>query len=179
MYQFIRNNGGWENYKMVLIETLECAGSLEACKRERQHIEDIRPTLNSNMPSRSVSEKYDSLTEERKEEIKTNRQQYVIDSDAKIKARKKRFKEAHKEQFVLKTNCVCGGTYQHQHKARHFKSTKHVTFMEGEFTDSDVASNNDHTSAISSDADTPIIATRVIRILKNNWELDIVYDKNI
>ena len=59
------------------------------------------------MPSRSVSEKYDSLTEERKEEIKTNRQQYVIDNDAKIKARKKRFKEAHKEQFVFKTNCVC------------------------------------------------------------------------
>ena len=49
VYQFIRNNGGWENYKMVLVETRKCSGSLEACKIERQHIEEIRPTLNSNM----------------------------------------------------------------------------------------------------------------------------------
>ena len=38
VYQFIRENGGWENWDMILIDTLKCENRLEALKRERERI---------------------------------------------------------------------------------------------------------------------------------------------
>ena len=35
IYQFIREQGGWSNWSMVLIEQISCANSLDALKRER------------------------------------------------------------------------------------------------------------------------------------------------
>ena len=47
VYQFIRENGGWDNWDMILIKTESCNNELEARARERYYIEQIRPTLNS------------------------------------------------------------------------------------------------------------------------------------
>ena len=33
IYQFIRNNGGWDNWDMILIEQCKCEGSLDARKK--------------------------------------------------------------------------------------------------------------------------------------------------
>ena len=43
------------------------------------------------------------------------------------------FRDDYKRQYFLahrdKTNCDCGGIYTYDHKARHFKSQKHVSFI--------------------------------------------------
>ena len=36
MYTFIRENGGWENWEMILRERKECMDELEALKVERE-----------------------------------------------------------------------------------------------------------------------------------------------
>lgn len=46
VYQFIRENGGWENWAMIEIEKVNCADSLEAKKRERYWIELLNAKLN-------------------------------------------------------------------------------------------------------------------------------------
>ena len=46
MYQFIRDNGGWDNFDMISIETRTCENALEAQMIERQYIEYFKPTLN-------------------------------------------------------------------------------------------------------------------------------------
>ena len=59
LYQFIRAMGGWENWDMVLIDTVSCENKLELHKIERQYIEDTKLTLNCKIPSRSVKEYYE------------------------------------------------------------------------------------------------------------------------
>ncbi len=76
VYQFIRDNGGWDNWDMVMIETCECENSIDACKKERQWIEELKPTLNKNRAYRSADEKKAQCNEAVKKIHKKNREQY-------------------------------------------------------------------------------------------------------
>lgn len=46
VYKFIRENGGWKNWDMVKIEDYPCNSSLDAFKRQRELIEELKSTLN-------------------------------------------------------------------------------------------------------------------------------------
>ena len=50
LYKFIRENGGFDNFEMVLLQTVECKNRLEALKQERQYIEELKATLNQINP---------------------------------------------------------------------------------------------------------------------------------
>ena len=115
VYRFIRDNGNWENWNMILIETRQCANSLEATKIEREFIEQLRATLNQRIPGRTDKE-------------------YREDNRERIKARDKQYYEANKE--AIRANCkqiiicdICNGKYTHNHKARHIKSQKHQSCL--------------------------------------------------
>jgi hypothetical protein len=56
VYQFIRANGGWNNWEMVEIEKYSCNDSNEARTRERYWYELLQATLNNNCPIRSHEE---------------------------------------------------------------------------------------------------------------------------
>ena len=49
-YIFIRENGGWDNWEMILIEKYPCNDNLELRKREREIFEINKSTLNSEIP---------------------------------------------------------------------------------------------------------------------------------
>ena len=57
VYQFIRENGGWENWDMILLETYNCESNIQACKREREWFEILQPSLNKWLPCVSSEEK--------------------------------------------------------------------------------------------------------------------------
>ena len=59
LYRFIADHGGWENWDMVLIETLTCENVLYAKKKEREHIETLHATLNESRPCINQQEKAD------------------------------------------------------------------------------------------------------------------------
>lgn len=63
LYQFIRNNGGWENWDMVLVQEVSCENKLQLHKIERSYIEKNNSTLNCNIPNRGRNEylKYNNL----------------------------------------------------------------------------------------------------------------------
>jgi hypothetical protein len=56
VYQHIRENGGWINWQMILVESYPCASKLEMLARERYHYETLGATLNGNIPGRERSE---------------------------------------------------------------------------------------------------------------------------
>lgn len=56
VYQFIRANGGWNNFQMIELEQYQCADANEAREKERLWYERIMPSLNSNVPYRTRSE---------------------------------------------------------------------------------------------------------------------------
>ena len=56
VYKFIRENGGWDNWNMVLVEKFSCNDKLESLQKERYYIELLKATLNSIVPSRTIKE---------------------------------------------------------------------------------------------------------------------------
>ena len=53
IYKFIRDNGGWDNFDMILLDKIPCSDKLEATKIERKYMEDLNATLNKHIPSRN------------------------------------------------------------------------------------------------------------------------------
>ena len=56
VYVFIRENGGWSNWDLVIIEDFPCNTKHELHARERFHIENIHDTLNQHVPTRTRKE---------------------------------------------------------------------------------------------------------------------------
>src|SRR4051794_377066 len=56
VYQFIRANGTWANWSMVLIEKVVVKSSSELIQHERRHFELLKPTLNKQIPNRTHAE---------------------------------------------------------------------------------------------------------------------------
>jgi hypothetical protein len=83
LYQFIRNNQGWDNFDMILIETVDCVNALEARKQERIYIEEFKPSLNFQIPSRTL-------------------QEWNIDNNDIIKIKKKQYYETNKDIILIK-----------------------------------------------------------------------------
>ena len=50
LYETIRNNGNWENWKMEIIDFFECKNLYEARKKEQEYFTSLNATLNSIEP---------------------------------------------------------------------------------------------------------------------------------
>jgi hypothetical protein len=50
LYEVIRQNGGWENWKMEIINFFECKNHYEARKKEQEYFISLNATLNSIEP---------------------------------------------------------------------------------------------------------------------------------
>ena len=74
MNKFIRENGGWENFDMILIETCKCENGLDAERKERKYVEELKASLNCTIPSRTIKEQDKQYYEQNKKtEQKTDR----------------------------------------------------------------------------------------------------------
>ena len=92
LYQSIRNNGGWDNWEMVLYEKVECVDNLEARKRERECIELLNANLNM----------YKSFTT--KEEVRESRKGYNQEYRETHKIELKEYKKNTTKFIMKKTN---------------------------------------------------------------------------
>ena len=73
VYKFIRNNGGWDNWEVVMVEEYpECRSGEELLKYERDHIEMLGATLNKVVIGRTQKE----YREDNKEEIRVKKREY-------------------------------------------------------------------------------------------------------
>jgi len=87
VYKFIRENGGWNNFKMVLIDYKPCNSKLELLNIERKYIENIDKDLllNKQLPSRTNKEWRNVNPDKRDREYF---RQYEKDNFDKIKKEK-------------------------------------------------------------------------------------------
>lgn len=106
-YQFIRNNGGWDNWSMIEIKKLSCDDLNDACRIERQYIEQLNATLNKKRPITTPTENI----EKRKE---CNRAYY--------KDNKEQINEYRNN--ILNCDC-CSNQYTRRNKSTHLKTIKH------------------------------------------------------
>lgn len=50
-YNFIRENGGWDNWNMNILETFVCENKKDAIKKEQEYMELLKPSLNIKFAS--------------------------------------------------------------------------------------------------------------------------------
>ncbi len=113
-YQYIRDNGGWDNWSMIMIEEYNCKSKLEAEKRERELIEELKATLNMVIPTRTQKE----YKQNNREDILVSHKEYYIDNKEKIK-----------EMYKTKILCECGCYIRQYDINRHIKTQKHLLLI--------------------------------------------------
>jgi len=122
IYQIIRQNGGWSNWSMLLIETFPCKDKHEACKREREIFEELDAKMNMVKPYRTQEEiklyyqdhkedykkyykdhkeDYKKYYQDHKEENKEYYKKYYQDHKEEIKEYYKKYYQDHKEEIKL------------------------------------------------------------------------------
>ena len=136
LYRTIRENGNWDNWEMVLIRTENIVNSLEARKREREYIEELKANLNMVKAYRS-QEEADELGRQFRENHKEEKKEYDKIYRDNNKDRKREndrvYRENNKDylkiQKGLKFECECGGRYTNCHKQEHIRSNKHQEYL--------------------------------------------------
>ena len=58
VYNFIRDNGGFNNWDLILLDNVPCNNKEELHSIERTYIDNLKPTLNTQIPLRTKKEYY-------------------------------------------------------------------------------------------------------------------------
>jgi hypothetical protein len=106
VYQFIRDNGGFQNWEMIELERFEYERTPQLRAKERHHMELLGAVLNCNVPNRNKAEWRRDNPEYHKEHYRKNA-----------------------ELINEKHDCLCGGKYTTQNKTCHEKTIKHNLHM--------------------------------------------------
>jgi hypothetical protein len=69
-YQFIRENGGWMNWSVIVVEELKCESKNQLETRERYWLEQLGATLNTYIPTRTKKESDKEYRENNKDKMK-------------------------------------------------------------------------------------------------------------
>ena len=110
VYNCIRNNGGWDNWVMIMVEQYNCNNGDELRARERYYIDALKPSLNKNIPMRTVDEL----------------NQY-------LKIYREYNREYHKRYVNNMLICDCGNQYSYANHKQHVNSQKHIKYMDNPF----------------------------------------------
>lgn len=101
VYQFIRENGGWNCWDMLKVEDYPCKDVYEARNRERYWFSQLKPSLNMIYPIRSVEEYY----EDNKESIALRKKNHRLENIDKYKEVEKANDQVKKQKIKCD---VCG-----------------------------------------------------------------------
>ena len=143
IYQIIRENGGWSNWSMILVEKFPCKDKPEACKREREIFEELGAKMNMLIPYRTQEEykeyheEYDKqYREDHKEKIeqygkqyyqdhKEEHKEYYQDHKEYYKEYHKQYREENKAEINKKIECdFCKKRLSKRNMKRHIKTCK-------------------------------------------------------
>ena len=126
IYKFIRDNGGFENWTMIMLEQYNCNNKKELQSRERYWIEELKSSLNSEIPTRTKQEYY----EDYKDKILEKQKQYRLENKDKIKQHYINNKDKKLEYKNQKVNCdICNSIVNRNNLARHKKTDKCIKFQ--------------------------------------------------
>jgi len=106
IYKIIRENGGWDNWTMLLVEKFACKDKHEACKREREIFEELDAKMNTFTPyltheeTKQIHKQYNKqYREDHKQQYKQYYQQYREEHQEQLKQYIKQYREEHQEEI--------------------------------------------------------------------------------
>ena len=147
VYQYIRENGGFDNWDIIQLETIQFNDRYELNARERVHLEQLHATLNKQIPTRTKKQYYmdnrekylqksknfrennpELVAQQLKEWCENNKEKVKEDNKIRGKKWRENNKERAKqwrEQIIV---CECGKPSQLGQISRHKKSKQHQFF---------------------------------------------------
>lgn len=143
------NNIGWDKIHIVLIENFPCCSIYELKSRERYWIEQLKPTLNSVIPTRTHKESYSHRLQYNKEQVLAQRRK-----DRRL------YRERHREKYralarenakirTAKIICKCGSVVSRGQMNAHCKTKLHRKRLQVAETSTEVAQLRQQISALS------------------------------
>ena len=179
VYEYIRNNGGWDNWEMIVLETVEYNEQHELRARERHWLETLKATLNCKVPNRSVEEWREDNKEEikrkkhdyheaHKEEIHQKKHDYHIANADHIRAKVQAWRAADPERAKIsdrqkylncqeriksyrseKLTCECGIQYTRGHAGRHLQTKRHADLLAAKNNSAPIIQPTDNDERVS------------------------------
>jgi len=136
VYQMIRENGGWDMFKMIEVEKYPCADRREAERRENEVMKELKACMNMRNSFLTQDEKQEQAKEYNKEYKKNNKEQvkeqvkeYQKNNKLKIQEHRKDYYESNKQEINEKVKCGCGCEIVKQNLNRHQATKKHLNKM--------------------------------------------------
>ncbi len=148
LYNFIRANGDWENWDMILLENCEnIENARELEKREREYFDELKPTLNQKKPYITTEESKSrqvklckEWSKKNPEKVKQANRQYYNNNLEKEKQRKRNYYNKNSEklkqrsQIYIEKNsqlieCQCGSKIVKYNYYKHLKTKKHQNYI--------------------------------------------------
>ena len=126
VYQFIRENGGWDEWVMLKIEDYPCKDVYEARNRERYWFKELNASLNMIYPIRGEKEyRYDN-----KDGIALRKKNHRLDNIERYKECEK-VNDERKKVIINCDVCGCkittGGLKRHQRSLKCLNAKKNNT----------------------------------------------------
>ena len=112
------------DYDIILIKEYPCETKEQLLKKERYYIEKYK-CVNKNIPGRTMKEYCKEYRENNKDLIKEYRE---ANKDV-MKQYYENNKDLIKERITKIYHCICGSEIQLNEKSRHFKTNKHIDFI--------------------------------------------------
>ena len=146
VYQMIRENGGWDAFKMIEVEKYPCADKREAERRENEVIKELRASMNTYKSFRTkneITEYHTNYRELHKEKLQERDKKYYEQNKPKKQEYNKEYYESNKQKILhqmkesyetknVKVKCECGCEIvksklkQHQARKKHLDKMKKI-----------------------------------------------------
>lgn len=129
IYQIIREHGGFDNWRMIEIESRLVKDKREAERIEQEWIEKLEADLNSHKAfgGETIEEYRNKYHQDHKAHKREYDLKYRLENSEKLK-----------EQSKEKVSCECGCITNIRHMPRHKKSPKHAELMELKSASADI-----------------------------------------
>ena len=128
VYRYIRENNGWNEWQMTIVKNFPCNNKSELEAEELKTILEFGfdNLLNKQQPTRTHKQ-YRIDNKERKKQYRIDNKEAILEQQKQYRIENKdKIKEKKKKKFT----CECGGIYTQSNKARHFKTKKHLKYIE-------------------------------------------------
>ena len=122
LYTTIRENGGWENWRMVILEDCGEITFTEARIKE----EEYRVKLNANLNSQRCHQTEEEYYERHRKQAR----EYKENNKEKVKEYRENNKEKIMEWKTQRITCECGRTFRIDGKAEHERTLIHKKLIE-------------------------------------------------
>ena len=192
LYETIRNNGNWENWKMEIIDFFECKNLYEARKKEQEYFTSLNANLNSIEPyakkPKEIKQKFNCTICSM---VFTN--ENTLEIHNKTKKHLKNKENTGQKQPQFKYNCdICNyNTIRKSQYERHIGTSKHQALVKNNVVKDEFKCTNCNKvymdrsglwkhkkkcklveeNQIESENDNATLKSLILDVIKNNNEL--------